>query len=247
MKHFLSQHNQIEDRLQTLRSVLTFCFGIGYIANVFLAQPLLALINTIMLVLAVILSFIATKGSTRMIAAVLLFVGAFLLIYAQAPLNVWEKALLENGYLLAMFIMVPLISLPVRYGGYNESLEALFERFGNSESRFYGLVSVMTAFLGVLVSIASVPLTCEVARSSRFAGNTRVLATALSRGFITCLFLGAHHRHHRALAAAYGRRLALSAAIWPTLRDRGWLHRLGHDNPSRAFHHRALPRAGFFK
>lgn len=188
MKHFLSQYKQIEDCLQTLRSVLTFCFGIGYIANVFLAQPLLALINTIMLVLAVILSFIATKGSTRMIAAVLLFVGAFLLIYAQAPLDVWEKALLENGYLLAMFIMVPLISLPVRYGGYNESLEALFERFGNSESRFYGLVSVMTAFLGVLVSIASVPLTCEVARSSRFAGNARVLATALSRGFITCLF-----------------------------------------------------------
>ena len=188
MKHFLSQHNQIEDRLQTLRSVLTFCFGIGYIANVFLVQPLLALINTIMLVLAVILSFIATKGSTRMIAAVLLFVGAFLLIYAQAPLDVWEKALLENGYLLAMFIMVPLISLPVRYGGYNESLEALFERFGNSESRFYGLVSVMTAFLGVLVSIASVPLTCEVARSSRFAANARVLATALSRGVITCLF-----------------------------------------------------------
>ena len=33
MKHFLSQHNQIEDRLQTLRSVLTFCFGIGYIAS----------------------------------------------------------------------------------------------------------------------------------------------------------------------------------------------------------------------
>ena len=189
MKHFLSQYKQIEDCLQTLRSVLTFCFGIGYIANVFLAQPLLALINTIMLVLTVILSFIATKGSTRMIAAVLLFVGAFLLIYAQAPLDVWEKALLENGYLLAMFIMVPLISLPVRYGGYNESLEALFERFGNSESRFYGLVSVMTAFLGVLVSIASVPLTCEVARSSgRFAGNARVLATALSRGFITCLF-----------------------------------------------------------
>lgn len=207
MKHFLSQHNQIEDRLQTLRSVLTFCFGIGYIANVFLAQPLLALINTIMLVLAVILSFIATKGSTRMIAAVLLFVGASLLIYAQAPLDVWEKALLENGYLLAMFIMVPLISLPVRYGGYNESLEALFERFGNSESRFYGLVSVMTAFLGVLVSIASVPLTCEVARSSRFAGNARVLATALSRGFITCLFWAPTTGHHRALAAAYGRRL----------------------------------------
>lgn len=181
-------NKQTGDRLQAVRSVLTFCFGIGYIANVFLAQSLLALINTITLILAVILSFIATKGSTRMIAAVLFIVGAFLLFYTQAPLDVWEKALLENGYLLAMFIMVPLISLPVRYGGYNESLEALFDRFGNSKSRFYGLVSVMTAFLGVLVSIASVPLTCEVARSSHFATNARILATALSRGFITCLF-----------------------------------------------------------
>ena len=133
-------NKQTRDRLQAVRSVLTFCFGIGYIANVFLAQSLLALINTITLILAVILSFIATKGSTRMIAAVLFIVGAFLLFYTQAPLDVWEKALLENGYLLAMFIMVPLISLPVRYGGYNESLEALFDRFGNSKSRFYGLV-----------------------------------------------------------------------------------------------------------
>lgn len=181
-------NKQTRDRLQAVRSVLTFCFGIGYIANVFLAQSLLALINTITLILAVILSFIATKGSTRMIAAVLFVVGAFLLIYTQAPLDVWEKALLENGYLLAMFIMIPLISLPVRYGGYNESLEALFDHFGNSKSHFYGLVSVMTAFLGVLVSIASVPLTCEVARSSHFATNARILATALSRGFITCLF-----------------------------------------------------------
>lgn len=181
-------NKQTRDRLQAVRSVLTFCFGIGYIANVFLAQSLLALINTITLILAVILSFIATKGSTRMIAAVLFIVGAFLLFYTQAPLDIWEKALLENGYLLAMFIMVPLISLPVRYGGYDESLEALFDRFGNSKSRFYGLVSVITAFLGVLVSIASVPLTCEVARSSHFAANARILATALSRGFITCLF-----------------------------------------------------------
>lgn len=181
-------NKQTRDRLQAVRSVLTFCFGIGYIANVFLAQSLLALINTITLILAVILSFIATKGSTRMIAAVLFIVGAFLLFYTQAPLDIWEKALLENGYLLAMFIMVPLISLPVRYGGYDESLEALFDHFGNSKSRFYGLVSVMTAFLGVLVSIASVPLTCEVARSSHFAANARILATALSRGFITCLF-----------------------------------------------------------
>ena len=45
----------------------------------------------------------------------------------------------------------------------------------------------MASFLGVLVSIASVPLTYEVARAGRFSKNTRLLGTALSRGFATCL------------------------------------------------------------
>lgn len=91
-------NKQTRDRLQAVRSVLTFCFGIGYIANVFLAQSLLALINTITLILAVILSFIATKGPTRMIAAVLFIVGAFLtfthkLLLMSGKRHSWRMAI----------------------------------------------------------------------------------------------------------------------------------------------------------
>ena len=173
--------------VRTLRCVLTFAFGISYLANVFLASPLLYDVNTLLLVVVLILSFLAAKGTSRLIAIVMFLVGAGLLVFAQASLHDWEDALQENAFLIAMFIMVPLISIPVRHGGYLESLRYLFTQHADTKGRYYGLVSIMASFLGVLVSIASVPLTYEVARAGRFSKNTRLLGTALSRGFATCL------------------------------------------------------------
>lgn len=173
--------------VRTLRCMLTFAFGISYLANVFLASPVLYDANTLLLVVVLILSFLAAKDTSRLIALMMFLVGAGLLVFTQAPLHDWEDALQDNAFLIAMFIMVPLISIPVRHGGYLESLRYLFTQHANTKGRYYGLVSIMASFLGVLVSIASVPLTYEVARAGRFSKNTRLLGTALSRGFATCL------------------------------------------------------------
>ncbi|MEI3308497.1 MAG: hypothetical protein V8R48_06545 [Eggerthella lenta] len=90
-----------------------------------------------------------------------------LLVYSQAPLDVWKQALRENAYLIVMFIMVPLLGIPVQHGGYSESLRGMFARYASTDSRYYALVSSMSAFVGVLISIAAVPLTYEVSRASR--------------------------------------------------------------------------------
>ena len=45
----------------------------------------------------------------------------------------------------------------------------------------------MAAFVGVLISIAAVPLTYEVSRASGCNYDEKLLASALSRGFITCM------------------------------------------------------------
>jgi hypothetical protein len=174
--------------IRTLRCALTFIFGLSYLANVFIASPLLYDINSILLIIVLILSFLATSGSSRLIAAAMFIVGALMLIAAQSSIHDWEEALQDNAFLIAMFIMVPLISIPVRHGDYLASLRYLFARYAHTKGRYYGLVSIMASFLGVLVSIASVPLTYEVARAGHYSSNVRLLGTALSRGFATCLF-----------------------------------------------------------
>lgn len=173
--------------LRTTRSVATFCLGMSYIVNIFLKSPLIDDVNFVLMIVVIALSFVASTGSSRVIGVLLFSLSIALLVYAQAPLSVWKQALQENSYLIVMFIMIPLLGIPVQQGGYSESLSGIFVRYANTNSRYYALVSVMSAFVGVLISIAAVPLTYEVSRTSRRSDNKKLLGTALSRGFITCM------------------------------------------------------------
>ena len=85
-----------------------------------------------------------------------------------------------------MPVLVPLLSIPVQHGDTASRFE-VFVRYANTDSRYYALVSIMAAFVGVLISIAAVPLTYEVSRASGCNYDEKLLASALSRGFITCM------------------------------------------------------------
>lgn len=181
------ENGNVREFVRATRSAITLCFGISYLVNVFLASPVLDGVNTVLMVVVVVLSFLASTGSSRVIGAFLLGSGVVLLACAQAPFEVWKGALQENAYLIVMFIMVPLLSIPVQKGGYSDSLREVFGRCAHTSGRYYALVSALAALVGSLVSIAAVPLVYEVSRTSRHAEDARLLGTALSRGFATCM------------------------------------------------------------
>ena len=154
-------------------------------ANVLLGSPLIDDLNLVLMAVVIVLSFAASTGSARTIGALLFSLSIALLVYSQAPLDIWKQALRENAYLIVMFIMVPLLGIPVQHGGYSESLRGMFARYASTGSRYYALVSIMSAFVGVLISIAAVPLTYEMSRASRHSDDKKLLSSALSRGFVT--------------------------------------------------------------
>lgn len=173
--------------LCTVRSVITLCFALCYVINVFLHAPLLDDVSTVLMVVVLVMSVFVSSGSSRLIGVILIIASVGLLLHAQAPVEEWVRALRKNADLIVMFILIPLIGIPVQHGGYNESLRVLFARHANSEARYYSLVSGMAAIAGALISIAAVPLTFEISRESRLGGNRRLLGTALARGFVTCM------------------------------------------------------------
>lgn len=177
----------VQSFLRATRSVITFCLGMSYIVNICIKMPLLDDINLVLMVVVLAMSFVASTGSSRVIGILLVAFSIVLLVYAQAPLDIWKQALQENMYLVVMFIMIPLLGIPVQQGGYSESLRGIFSRYANTGSRYYALVSGMSAGIGVLISIAAVPLTHEVSRASGLSENKKLLGTALCRGFITCM------------------------------------------------------------
>lgn len=173
--------------IRTVRSVITLCFAVCYIINVFLHAPLLDDVNIALMVVVLVMSIFVSTGSSRLIGIILVAISVGLLLYAQAPAEEWVRALRKNADLIVMFVLIPLIGIPVQHGGYNESLRSLFARYANSEGRYYSLVSGMAAVAGALISIAAVPLTFEMSRESRLGANKRLLGTALARGFVTCM------------------------------------------------------------
>ena len=78
---------------RTARSVITFCLGISYMANVLLGSPLIDDLNLVLMAVVIVLSFAASTGSARTIGALLFSLSIALLVYSQAPLDIWKQAL----------------------------------------------------------------------------------------------------------------------------------------------------------
>jgi C4-dicarboxylate transporter len=139
------------------------------------------------MVFAIGLSCTALSGSSKIIGYFSFAVSIIIFLYCRAPLNVWKLALEENLYLIVLFALVPLLKIPIQHGGYFNSLRSFFRRYINTINRFYLFTSFLSAFIGVLVNLAVVPLVHEISKASDINNNKKLLCSAVSRGFTTCI------------------------------------------------------------
>lgn len=169
-----------------LRSALSFSLGLIYLGNLFLKSPFLDALIFPLLAIVVLLSFPATTGSSRIIGTISFVVSIFLLIEAGAPLEIWEKGLETNLFMVVMFIMVPLLGIPIQHGGYTGALQGLFDEKVNTKKKFFLLVSLLTSLVGVLVNLAVIPLVNQICRNSKYSTDVKLLGSAIVRGFSSC-------------------------------------------------------------
>lgn len=196
------------DLISKLRSLLTFCIAIIFLGNLFIKSNLIQNLNLIILLIVIVFSFIAAAGTTLLIGSMSFGLSIILFLYYHAPLSVWQQAFQENIYLVVMFTLVPLLGIPIQHGGYFEALQGLFKRYVYNDSRFYLLVSFVSAFVGVLVNLAVVPLVLQISRASTISSNKKLLSSAIVRGFATCTIWAP-------TTAAIALIVQLSGASWP--------------------------------
>ena len=192
-----------------IRSLITFCLAIIFLSNLYIKSDLIGDLTLILLVIVLSLSLTVVTGSAKVISYVSCVLSISLLIYYHAPLSIWKQALQANLYLVVMFTLVPLLSIPIQYGGYFESLQGVFKRYVHSNSRFYLLVSFISAFIGVLVNMAVVPLVHQISLASDKSSNKKLLSVAISRGFTTSMFWAP-------TTATIALVIQLTGAKWPS-------------------------------
>lgn len=172
--------------LDHLRGYLSFALGLAYLLSLFVASEVLADIALVLLIVVTGMSLAAVTGSTRLISYAAFAISIGLLIAYRAPFSVWMQAFEENLYMVVMFAMIPLLSIPIRHGGYFEALQRVFHRFVHTRNRFYLFISLVSAFIGSIVNLAVVPLVHEVAKASPLSADKKLLSAAMTRGFTTC-------------------------------------------------------------
>ncbi|MZQ97035.1 MAG: C4-dicarboxylate ABC transporter [Acidaminobacter sp.] len=195
------------EQITRLRSMGTFVLSLLFLGNLFLKSELVYELCFLLMVAVIVLSLPAVTGVSRVIGFASLGLSVLLLLIYRAPLSVWRQALMGNLYLVALFTMVPILSIPIQHGGYYSALENFFRSHVHSTSRYYVLVSFISAFVGVLVNLAVVPLVYEIVQASELSRNKRLMSSAISRGFTTCMIWAP-------TTAAVALVLQLSGASW---------------------------------
>lgn len=192
-----------------IRSVITFCLAIGYLSNLWIKSDIIQDFNLILLVIVILLSLTVVTGTAKLIGYVTFALSIILLFFYHAPLSIWKQALQGNLYLVVMFTLVPLLGIPLQYGGYFESLQGVFRRYVHTNNRFYLLVSLISAFIGILINVAVLPLVHQISLASDKSSDEKLLGVAMSRGFTTCIIWAP-------TTAAVAVIIQLTGAEWPS-------------------------------
>ncbi len=173
--------------LTRIRSLLTLGLSIAYLSNLLIKSEQINQFIVLLMIVIIGLSFTALSGSSKIIGGFSFTVSIILFVVYHAPFKVWTQALEENLYLIVLFALVPLLKIPIQHGGYFDALKAFFRRYVNTNKRFYLLTSFLSAFIGILVNLAVVPLVHEISKASDINRNKKLLCSAVSRGFTTCV------------------------------------------------------------
>jgi DcuC family C4-dicarboxylate transporter len=141
-----------------------------------------------LLILAIILWVMPRiRGSTLVVSSTLLCIALGLMIYHGASFQEWLEAMRVNVTLVALFLFVPLLGIPVRTGGYVEALKLVLSRRMNNPYFFFFGSKFLTHVLGVVLNIGSVSIVYQLTQASNIK-TPRLIASAINRGFVSTIF-----------------------------------------------------------
>ncbi|MBF4695051.1 hypothetical protein ISU02_18275 [Fusibacter sp. Q10-2] len=138
--------------------VISIAFAILYLINCFVNNPILSYITCILLILILCKSIPTLPKTSLLSVGGLLGIGMALLWGANAPLQIWIKAITQSANLVTLFICTPMISIPFYYDRYQDELVSIVKSRISNPITFCALVFFCTHILGVILSIGAITI-----------------------------------------------------------------------------------------
>ncbi|RPF54260.1 hypothetical protein [Aquisalibacillus elongatus] len=165
-----------------IRPIAALLMGFTYLIAQFIEHPVLPTLISLFATITII-SFIPYLSKTPMILiSGLLILSAALFLMGEGLTEMF-RGVRENVGLLAIFIFVPLISLPIRNGQYLDYMDIIFNYYIKTSRQLYAYLKVSLMGIGSVMNLGTIPIMYHLTSTPSFKDYEDTRLRALIRGF----------------------------------------------------------------
>ncbi|SFE35660.1 TRAP transporter large permease subunit [Alteribacillus iranensis] len=172
----------------TYLGITSFVAVLLYMVNVFVSAHFLAILYSSLAVVLLLFAWRRMKSGNKIVVTLLLLVGSVLFLFYRPPLREILFSFGENLNLIALFVLIPLFGTFMSEAGYLQDLQrTLLQRERGKKSHPYRLGFLLTASMGWLLNLGSMPLVYKIGAESFSSFENKKLGMTILRGFGFCM------------------------------------------------------------
>lgn len=136
--------------------------------------------------LFLLISLRSISSGFRRPVALFLLIGISLLIYAQATVDIWVKAVISMLNIVGILVIMQLFCIPIAAGGYGHAVECIMRRFVNSPKKLFAIISLLTNIFGSFLLFGTIPVMLSLIREAVFKcvnQPEKFLSNAITRSY----------------------------------------------------------------
>lgn len=185
MDPYLQKH-QIGKRFVAMKSVDQFFFFLALIViiNAFLQSDAVGLFASYAMIIMTILSLPRLERTAKLTASAFFSISALLYFLFYEKISPVTELVSTNLSLVTLFLLIPLLGLPIHFGGYIEPLKQIYERHMVQDWKVFSFSNILAYMLSPVMNVAAVSLTADIVPKER---RNLSISRALLRGY--CLSL----------------------------------------------------------
>ncbi|WP_031263923.1 hypothetical protein [Sporolactobacillus laevolacticus] len=157
------------------------------LSSLFPSQYFIRVSVSALCMLEVCVSLRDVRGLALLFGGFFLSAGSLMLFLSHAQVIHFVTSFGEMIQMVTLFALIPILSLPIRYGHYSDEVRGLIQQKINSPKQFYALTSGISFFFSSFMNLAALPMTYQSIYSSvsqfPITNKNRYLSRAITHGY----------------------------------------------------------------
>jgi hypothetical protein len=177
---------QLMPMISITRGFILFTLALTYMVTTFFSLPLGFLLVTLVII-AFFISWPWMATFPKVMSGVLVIFGNLIFFLYNGNRDYWMEAILNNVALVSLFITVPLLSYPVKNGGYIEYMDRFVSKYLKKDIKKVAFVTALTCIVSSFLNLGSLRVMHDLF-SGRFSYLNKIFVRSLVQGFSLAAF-----------------------------------------------------------